>query len=88
MLVLSRKSRESVVIGADDGLHRLLKVTVLEIGGGRVRLGFEVEATVPVHRAEVFERIHGRPAPQGPADREPRPRRPARRARPERNRVS
>lgn len=58
MLVLSRKSRESVVIGAPDGLHRMFKVTVLEITGGRVRLGFEVDADVPVHRGEVWERIY------------------------------
>lgn len=59
MLVLSRKSRESVVVGGADGFHRLLKVTVLEITGGRVRLGFEVDAGVPVHRSEVWERIYG-----------------------------
>ena len=33
MLVLSRKSRESVVVGGSDGFHRLLKVTVLGIKG-------------------------------------------------------
>ncbi len=59
MLVLSRKSRESVVVGGADGMHRLLKVTVLEINGGRVRLGFEADPGVPVHRWEVWERIHG-----------------------------
>ena len=59
MLVLSRKSRESVVIGGDDGLHRLLKVTVLDVRGAKVRLGFEVDADVPVHRSEVWERIYG-----------------------------
>jgi carbon storage regulator len=59
MLVLSRKAEESVVVGGADGFHRLLKVTVLEIKGGRVRLGFEVDAEVPVHRSEVWERIHG-----------------------------
>ena len=57
MLVLSRKNQESVVIGGDDGLHRLLKVTVLGIRGAQVKLGFEVDANVPVHRAEVWERI-------------------------------
>ena len=57
MLVLSRKSQESVVIGGADGLHRLMKVTVLDIQGRNVRLGFEVDADVPVHRAEVWERI-------------------------------
>ena len=57
MLVLSRKSRESVVVGGADGFQRLLKVTVLGIGGGKVKLGFEADADVPVHRAEVWERI-------------------------------
>ncbi len=33
MLVLSRKSRESVVVGGADGVHRLMKVTVLGIKG-------------------------------------------------------
>jgi len=32
-------------------------VTVLEIRGGKVRLGFEVDADVPVHRLEVWDRI-------------------------------
>jgi carbon storage regulator len=57
MLVLSRKSQESVVIGGADGMHRLMKVTVLDIQGTKVRLGFEVDPAVPVHRAEVWERI-------------------------------
>lgn len=61
MLVLSRKSRESVVVGGADGFHRLLKVTVLEIRGASVKLGFEADPGVPVHRHEVWERIcpHG-----------------------------
>lgn len=59
MLVLSRKSRESVVIGGADGLHRVVKVTVLGIKGANVKLGFEVDPQVPVHRSEVWERIHG-----------------------------
>ncbi|HBO46292.1 MAG TPA: carbon storage regulator [Planctomycetaceae bacterium] len=58
MLVLSRKNRESVVIGGSDGFHRLLKVTVLGIQGTNVRLGFEVDPDIPVHRSEVWERIH------------------------------
>ena len=59
MLVLSRKSRESVVVGAPDGLEPLIKVTVLEIKTDRVRLGFEADAAIPVHRWEVWERIRG-----------------------------
>ena len=57
MLVLSRRNRESVVVVGVDGIHRLLKVTVLGIQGGSVRLGFEVDSNVPVHRSEVWERI-------------------------------
>ena len=59
MLVLSRKNRESVVVGGADGFHRLLKVTVLGIQGAKVKLGFEVDPDVPVHRLEVWERING-----------------------------
>jgi carbon storage regulator CsrA len=45
----------------------VLKVTVLEIQGGKVRLGFEAGADVPIHRQEVWERIvaGGRPPPTG-----------------------
>ena len=58
MLVLSRKNQESVVVGGSDGFHRLFRVKVLEIRGTNVKLGFEVDTDVPVHRAEVWDRIH------------------------------
>jgi carbon storage regulator len=63
MLVLSRKARESVVVGGSGGLEKLLRLTVLEIKEDRVRLGFEADSDVPVHRSEVWERIRdsGRP---------------------------
>jgi carbon storage regulator CsrA len=57
MLVLTRKCSEAVVVGDDDVLERLLKVTVLEIANGRVRLGFEVASDVPVHRFEIWTRL-------------------------------
>lgn len=57
MLVLSRRTQESVMVGGSSGCERLLKVTVLEILGGKVRLGFEADAAVPIHRWEVWERI-------------------------------
>ena len=60
MLVLSRKSQESIVVGRTGGREPLLKVTVLEIKSGSVRLGFEGTAEVPVHRLEVWERIRRR----------------------------
>jgi carbon storage regulator CsrA len=57
MLVLSRKEEEAVVIGGSGGFRRLLKIRVLEIRHANVKLGFEVDSGVPVHRAEVWERI-------------------------------
>ena len=59
MLVLSRKRQESVVVGGSGGFERVLKVTVLEINGGKAKLGFDVDPKVPVHRSEVWERICG-----------------------------
>ena len=57
MLVLSRRSREAVAVGGCEGFEHLLKITVLEIRGASVKLGFEVDTAVSVHRWEVWERI-------------------------------
>jgi carbon storage regulator CsrA len=73
MLVLTRKSKQAVVVGGSVGFERLLKVTVLEIVRGRVRLGFEVDKDVPVHRWEVWERIAGGGRPDSPATGPPAP---------------
>ena len=55
MLVLSRKHQESVVVGNSDGSECLLKVTVIEIRGNRVKLGFEAAVDIPIHRTELWE---------------------------------
>jgi carbon storage regulator len=47
MLVLSRKSGESVCIGSD------IEVRVLEVCGGRVRLGFTAPLKVNIQRQEL-----------------------------------
>jgi carbon storage regulator CsrA len=57
MLVLSRKNAQAVVIGGAEGRSSLIKVTVIDIRGGTVKLGFEAHAEVPVNRFEVWERI-------------------------------
>ena len=57
MLVLSRKPQETVVIGGANGIEPMVKVTVLEVKNGSVRLGFESAADVPIHRWEIWERI-------------------------------
>ena len=66
MLVLSRKIQESVVVGGSDSFQRILKVKVLEIKGEKVKLGFDVDPDVPVHRQEVWERINGNGGLHGP----------------------
>lgn len=68
MLILSRKSQEAVMVGGSDGFEHLLKVTVLEIRGGQVRLGFEVNKKVPVHRWEVWERNRTGSPPEDPTE--------------------
>jgi sRNA-binding carbon storage regulator CsrA len=35
-----------------------MKVTVLGVKGSRVKLGFEVDPSVPVHRGEIWDRIN------------------------------
>ena len=57
MLVLARKCQEAIVVSGPEGVNLLLKVTVLGIEQGKVRLGFEAAEDVPVHRLEVWERM-------------------------------
>ena len=67
MLVLSRKSRETVVVGGSDDLGHVVTVTVLEIGAGTVRLGIDAPKAIAVHRGEVWERILAARPPPGTA---------------------
>jgi carbon storage regulator len=57
MLVLARRSKESVVIAANNNLHELVRVTVIDVCNGRVKLGFEADKDVAIHREEVWERV-------------------------------
>jgi carbon storage regulator CsrA len=47
MLVLARKEGQSIVIGDK------IKITVQRIGAGRVSLGIEATAEVPIRRSEL-----------------------------------
>jgi carbon storage regulator len=50
MLVLSRRQSETIVIGDN------IRVQVLEISGGRVRLAIEAPGNVSVDREEIWQR--------------------------------
>jgi carbon storage regulator CsrA len=56
------------MVGGSDEFERILKVTVVEVRNGKVRLGFEVDADVPVHRLEVWERIRAEAEPDIPPE--------------------
>ena len=51
MLVLTRKSNQSIMIGDD------IEVTVLSIMGEKVRIGIQAPREVPVFRTEVYLEI-------------------------------
>ena len=51
MLVLTRKAGEGIIIGDD------IRITVVELKGGGVRIGIDAPREMKVHRQEVFERI-------------------------------
>lgn len=51
MLVLTRKKNERIRIAGN------IEVTVLEIRGGKVRLGIECPSEIPVHREEILHKI-------------------------------
>lgn len=51
MLVITRKTREQLIIGGD------IEVTVLKIQGNRVKLGIRAPAAVPIHRKELHARV-------------------------------
>lgn len=56
MLVLTRKNQESVIFGRADTGDQMLKVTVLEVRGGKVRLGIEGDRSIRVLRSELLGR--------------------------------
>lgn len=56
MLVLSRKTGQSLVLGGSlDSTP--IRVSVLKTRGDTVQLGIEAPLTVAVHREEVYQRI-------------------------------
>ena len=51
MLVLSRQSDETIVIGDN------IRVTIVEVRGDKVRIGIDAPRDVSVHRQEIYDAI-------------------------------
>ena len=51
MLILSRRTDESIVIGDE------VTITILSVKGKQVRIGITAPADVSVHREEIYQRI-------------------------------
>lgn len=52
MLILTRRSGETLVIGDD------IRIKVLEVKGQQVRIGVTAPREVTVHREEIYNRIN------------------------------
>jgi carbon storage regulator len=52
MLVLTRKSNQSIMIGDD------IQVSVLSVMGDKVRIGIQAPQDIPVFRTEIYLEIH------------------------------
>jgi carbon storage regulator len=61
MLVLTRKSNQSIMIGDD------IEVSVLSVMGDKVRIGIQAPQDIPVFRTEIYLEIHRDEAERGPA---------------------
>lgn len=51
MLILSRRTSESIIIGDE------VTITVLSVKGKQVRLGIDAPPHISVHREEIYDRI-------------------------------
>jgi carbon storage regulator len=58
MLVLTRKSNQSIMIGDE------IEVSVLAIMGEKVRIGIEAPRSIPVFRKEVYLEIQQDTSPE------------------------
>jgi carbon storage regulator len=61
MLVLTRKSNQSIMIGDN------IEVSVLAIMGEKVRIGIQADRTVPVFRKEVYLEIQAEQQEESPS---------------------
>jgi len=54
MLVLSRFEDEQVIIGTEEDIDNNIVITIVDVRGGKVRLGISAPPNIPIHRKEVW----------------------------------
>lgn len=75
MLILTRKLGENIRIGDS------IKITIVEVRSGQVKLGIEAPPEIKVHREEIYVRLkeeerrveRGKPGPKEPPHGRPPP---------------
>jgi len=70
VLVLTRKTKQSIMIGDD------IEITVLSSDGSKVRLGIQAPSDVPVHRSEIYLEIQAQGRERSGSKRRDAPRTP------------
>lgn len=50
MLILSRRKNEAIYIGDN------IRISVIEMVGNQIRLGFEADRDIPIYREEIYQR--------------------------------
>ncbi|HEY1884160.1 MAG TPA: carbon storage regulator CsrA [Candidatus Cybelea sp.] len=61
MLVLTRKSNQSIMIGSE------IRVTVVGFDGDQVKIGIEAPRDVVVRRSEIYDQLHEKNEPDAAA---------------------
>lgn len=59
MLILSRMKNEKIMIGDN------IVVTIIDLRGGKARLGIDAPADVSVHRQEIWEKVRRQEQQEG-----------------------
>lgn len=57
MLVLTRKTDQSITLGDPTSADEAIEITVVEIRGDSIRLGIKAPSSVTVHRKEIWDQV-------------------------------